>query len=313
VSQSSISSPAQQGAIPKSRRWHCPVDFDAAKCLPPKLRRYEQEASYLLGLIHWQQAMRFGHLSKARRGGGVRLKAAYLRDVLGQWKYAEIIKAMEDSGAITCDHVAWPGRRSYTYNLGPLFSQRFRECLLTKPKIIKAMQKAEKERTTALVGVHAWLKGNLERIVLDQRAFRAADQTDHPDHAHTLLAAIDCRAWCYVRDKFGRCHTNITNLNRVLRKFLTVDRNYLISLDVSCSQPIILGLKMMGVNIATGRRPFVSSPPQTAASSSSLQNVPLPRCAACRASCVRHTIQNGPSRSRTYHIHAIGHPHTLND
>ena len=214
---------------------------------------------YLLGLIHWQQCMRFGRLAKAQRGGAVPLKAAYLREVMGRRVYTQIIKAMEDSRAIACDHVAWINRRCYHFNLGPLFSKRFRECRLTRPRIIKAMHTAEKERTTALVGVHAWLKGNLERIVLDQRAFQAAEGVKRPDHAHTLLTAIKHGAWWYMRDKFGRCHTNLTNINRCLRKYLTVDGDYLISLDISCSQPIILALKMIGTNIRTCRRLYVPS------------------------------------------------------
>jgi hypothetical protein len=58
--------PDSRGHPRHPRVWHCPVDFDAAKCLPPKLRKYEQEAIYLLGLIHWQQAMRFNRALPSR-------------------------------------------------------------------------------------------------------------------------------------------------------------------------------------------------------------------------------------------------------
>jgi hypothetical protein len=93
MSQSNISGRARQGGIPEGRLWHCPVDFDPAKCLPPKLRKYEQEVIYLLGLIRWQQAMRFGRLAKAKLACGVRLKAAYLREVMGKRVYKRIMQA----------------------------------------------------------------------------------------------------------------------------------------------------------------------------------------------------------------------------
>jgi hypothetical protein len=104
--------------------------------------------------------------------------------------------------------------------------------------------------------LHQWLQAHLGRIRLNQQAFVAADHLRRPDHAHTLLTAIDCGAWWYTRDQFGRCHTNLTNLNRVLRTFLTVDGKHLISLDISCSQPIMLGLKMIGVRLDAARRVF---------------------------------------------------------
>jgi hypothetical protein len=239
----------------KPRLWYCPVDFDAAACLPTRLQKYSQEAQYLLGLIRWQQVMRFNRLGKARLKAPVPLKAAYLRRVIGRRHYTAFMGALKDKGAITCDEKHCAGRHSYSYGLGPLFGRRYHQCLITKKKIINALARKDRDREENLSPVDLWLKANLKRIALDPQAYQAADNTDHPDDAHMLLTAIEGGGWRYTTDPYGRRHTNITNLNRSLRKYLTVDVNHLISLDISASQPIILGLKMLGRDVRSVLRP----------------------------------------------------------
>ena len=286
MSQSSISSPLRQGGIPESRLWHCPADFDAAKCLTPSLRRYGQEAAYFLGLLHWQQTFRFRRLSKAKRCHGVYLKAEYLRAVMGR-QYAKIIQSMEASDAITVRRVYLPGRKCYCYNLGDLFSKQFKKCRLTKPRIIQALERHEKACDATLTDLHQAMKALLSRIQVDQEAFQEAETLKDPDQAKEVLRVIQNRTHRYTVDEYQRAHTAITSLPKVLRKFLTVDGKPLISLDISCSHPICLGMKLLGIDPhELNRRAVVSARARPTRSSNQRSNV------------VTHSNAVTPSNSR---------------
>jgi len=233
----------------KPRLWHAPADFEVTKCLPDRrLHRYREEAVYILGLIHWQKAMRFGRLRKKQRIAPIRLKAAYLREVLGKTHYGAIMAALKATGAIVCDGVAWRGQRCYGYDLGPLFSRKFRDVFLTKPKILKAMRRRDRTAYEDLPTLDQHLFLNLRRIQLDDAAWNAATLTRDIDSTEMMLRKIEAGEWFYRIDPFSRRHTNITNLHKSLRKYLTVDGQHLISLDVSASQPLILAIKIAATN-----------------------------------------------------------------
>ena len=221
----SLCAPSEQGRF----FYYSPADFDAARCLPFKLRRYEEEARYFIGLIHWHQVTRFGHLTRRARNHGVELKAAYLREVMGCRAYKRVVAALEASDAVRCDHVYLKRRKCYTYTLGSLFKRRFHRYEFKKPKIIKALAALRKREDAELTDLHRWLKDNLARIEIDAvQARLAAAAVDHPEQAHISIDALETKTNWYRPCKFGRVHTNVTNLKRDLRKFLTVDGNRLV-------------------------------------------------------------------------------------
>ena len=293
------------------RTTYSPADFDAAKCLPPKLRKFEEEARYLIGLIHWHTVTRFTRLSHRARNRGVELKATYLRRVMGSHATARIVGALVASDAITCDDRAIRGRKCFTYGLGPLFTGRFRRYRFRKPKIIKALASLRQREDEALTDLQRWLKGNQGRIAVDPRAYRAAKRLENPDaraSARISLDALIRKDFWYRPDEYGWHHTNLTNLNGDLRKFLTVDGKPLISLDISCCHPIILGIMMSGHNLKAGRCPYFSSSRRVAASSSGDGGLAQPAAstAAANAAVRRRTTS---SVEKQHHPH----PHTLYD
>jgi hypothetical protein len=48
-------------------------------------------------------------------------------------------------------------------------------------------------------------------------------------------------------DDFGRIHTNLTNLLKILRQYLAVDGERLVNVDISEAQPLFMGLALAGV------------------------------------------------------------------
>jgi len=121
--------------------------------------------------------------------------------------------------------------------------------MLTKPKLLRNLRKRETERDAALPPVDQWLYANLKHIQIDDAAaYRHADRIPNQDSrlkAIEFVSAIADGCWHYsIGPRHRRRSTNLTNLHKTLRKYLTVDGFSLTSLDISESQPIIIGLML---------------------------------------------------------------------
>ena len=65
------------------------------------------------------------------------------------------------------------------------------------------------------------------------------------DQAHEIVAdAIRGRRFWFVVDAYGRIHTPLTNLPRLLRAHLAVEGRRLVGVDIGESQPLFIGLAL---------------------------------------------------------------------
>jgi hypothetical protein len=221
------------------------VDFEAAKCLPKRLLRYEEDARYVLGLIWWHRLMRFDRTTRKERDPGVELKAAYLRRIVTcKRRYREVLNALERSGAIRCDHHYVKGRKAMTYRLGDLFGREYRAYTFANPRLVRNIMAWRTEEEHVLTPLHQWLRGKLD--LLDIRHSDAIAHIAQDEDANQFVCLIDAirfhsPVW-YHQDDYGRVHTNLTNLKSDLRQFLRVDGSPLVNLDIANSQPMFLGL-----------------------------------------------------------------------
>ena len=152
-------------------RCYSPVDFDVAKCLPKKLRRYHEDARYVLGLILWQTLMRFPKQIRKNDDPGVELKAAYLRDIMTcKDKYRQLLDALEKSGAIRCDHRYVVGRKSFTYRLGDLFSREYETYVFRNPRLVASLMRRQEKEVAELTPLHQWLRDKLPHLNIDDMA-----------------------------------------------------------------------------------------------------------------------------------------------
>ena len=132
------------------------------KCLPKKLRRYQEDARYVLGLILWQTLMRFPKQVRKNDDPGVELKAAYLRDIMTcKDKYRELLDALEKSGAIRCDHHYVAGRKSFTYRLGDLFRREYETYVFRNPGLVASLMRRREKEVADLTPLHQWLRDKL--------------------------------------------------------------------------------------------------------------------------------------------------------
>ena len=63
----------------------------------------------------------------------------------------------------------------------------------------------------------------------------------HPAHQIAVEHIRQGELWFKV-DDYGRIHTNLTNLPKMLRQYLAVDGERLANIDISESQPLFMGL-----------------------------------------------------------------------
>jgi hypothetical protein len=243
-----------QYSVPKREnvaRVYSPVDFSVEKCLPPHLRKYEDDARYVIGQIRWQQLMRFPREIRKADNPGVELKARYLRSILRcKDRYSDLIEALVSSGAITCDRYYVEGRKCRSYNLGDLFSREFKRYDLTDKFLLKNITRWRSREVADLTPLHAWLRSKLFLLgIRDGDAIQAiADDEDSNLFIPQIEAIRDKAPVRYHQDPYGRVHTNLTNLPKRLRQFLVVDGSSLCEIDVPNSQPLFFGVSLHAPN-----------------------------------------------------------------
>jgi hypothetical protein len=88
--------------------------------------------------------------------------------------------------------------------------------------------------------VHHHLHGHLKALRIDeQAAIEAMHDGGFDPSNETAIRFIAARDWHFTVCRFGRVHTNITNLKSELRKHLSVNGEGLVNLDIRNSQPLV--------------------------------------------------------------------------
>ncbi len=221
------------------------------KCLPPNLWRYGDDARYIIGQIRWQQIMRFPREVRKNKNPGVELKARYLRAVMRcKDGYADLIAALCGSGAITCDHYYIEGKKCFTYNLGDLFSREFKQYDLTDRFLVRNIVRWRSREVADLTPLHAWLRSKVFSLGIHSGdAIDAVADDENADIFIPQIEAIrDKSPIFYHQDKFGRVHTNLTNIPRVVRRFLVVEGSTLCEIDIPNSQPLFFAISILAPN-----------------------------------------------------------------
>jgi hypothetical protein len=102
--------------------------------------------------------------------------------------------------------------------------------------------KYEKRRPTTEIDRHLW--SYLTQLAVDEHAL---DQVQADFIQKELIRDVIKGVWRYTTDKYGRRHTNLTNLSRALRKCLRYQDLMLVGLDIRNSQPLILAVTVVEI------------------------------------------------------------------
>jgi len=137
------------------------------------------------------------------------------------------------------------GRFSYSYRLSnQMFSQDFRKVTATDSKFIKKIEKFKKDRMIYKTDIEKAVFDKLHELDLDfETAYDFVETIeDNNKYISYKIAASNFqdRHFFVETDRNGRIHTNITNLPKVLRRFLSWEGERLIEIDISNAQPFFL-------------------------------------------------------------------------
>jgi len=190
--------------------------------------------------------------ARYRDDGKVRLKAEYLRAVIGRHHLDRVRHTAERIGYVARDPSYRAGHKSQTYWIRePYADARLVQRQITDGALRRGLRKWRESRheqnwrrirrnetpVAREVVEHLWR--HVQRIRLEEHV--DLDEDFHP--AHQIAVDQIRRGQLRISvDDFGRVHTNLTNLRRDLRGSLRVEGAELVNVDIGESQPLFIGL-----------------------------------------------------------------------
>jgi len=192
--------------------------------------------------------------ARCRETGWVHLRAVYLRNIIGRHHLDAVREAAQRAGYVGRDRSYRAGVRSQAYRILPpydlarLVRWRVTDARL-RANILRWRAARQREtwqriqcRETPVgeaVCVHLWR--NLQRVQLDA-------EIEFPEPFHPAHQIAVEQIWQgelrFKVDDYGRVHTNLTNLPKTLRPYLSVDGDRLANVDISESQPLFFGIAL---------------------------------------------------------------------
>jgi hypothetical protein len=223
---------------------YVPDTFDPEAHLPERLRPLADYARYILHRII------VGRVHLRRGDNLVHLKHDYLRRFLPRGTIVEIRDALVDSGVISVRKYCRAGEVCYGYRLLPPHDEGFSHYSPTAKPLVEKLRAWRKRESDALRHpVHREMRRLLKGLAIDRDA-ALASVTAEGFKRSVMVSSIEriARGDIYATaDRFGRFHTNLTNLHSSLRRFLSYEGSPLVNLDIANSQPIVFCLLLVNL------------------------------------------------------------------
>jgi len=234
-------------------RLYCPINFHPDAMLAPEDRRLGNGMVYLCHAI----MMRRVHDHRYRKGhhdGFVGLKAQYLQNVIGRYNWVDVRRLAISNSVVECDESYATDRGAKRYRLLSPYSEtqwelrevadnglRWRLQRWRKKRERAEWQRIESGQTLVAPEVCKFLYDQLQRC----RIRKNAPLKRFAPEVAVAVDKIRRGDWFFHVDRYGRIHTNISNLKRELRSYLSVDGQRLVNVDIANSQPLFIGLVVL--------------------------------------------------------------------
>ena len=223
---------------------YVPDTFDPDLHLPEELRHLADYARFLLHRIN------VGRVHLRRGNCLVYLKHDYLAKFMPRGRFTMIRDALEEAEVIHVRKFCVPGELCYGYRLCPPHNQAFSHYQPTTKRLIKKiMAWRAKEFRDVRLPLHRDLRRFVKAITIDETAaLRSVQGSPFERSAQVaMIQRIVNGDFFTVVDRFGRFHTNLTNLKATLRPFLRYRDSHLVNLDIANSQPMIFCLLLVNL------------------------------------------------------------------
>lgn len=179
----------------------------------------------------------------------VPLKAIYLRRLLGRatekngiHNYNVYTNILTSAGVIECDRHYIVNEKSFGYKLCDKYANvRHKQVQIASASLQTNLDRWYKCHKPSSK-VHKHIYDLLTKIEIDYtESLKAIDHfsTEEYNCAKIHIDKIHNKDFYIRQDEYGRVHTNLTNLESSLRKFLTYGGKKLANIDIANSQPLI--------------------------------------------------------------------------
>lgn len=197
-----------------------------------KTKDKEKAAVVLSHMIRWSA------LSDEAQTG-VQIHSKFLRKIAGG-SYTRITRPLGENGIITISKRYIVGKECKTYsfvhNVTELDCLKIKDNRPRKPKA-DFPKYMIKHFTKLTINEGAMEKEEVKKAL---EAKIQEGKTQAPLRYAYCKRTIEEKDWFFVRDEYGRLHTNLTSCPRELRKELRNEGKELKGIDLKCSQPTML-------------------------------------------------------------------------
>ncbi len=230
---------------------YVPEHLDVERLLKPHKPRVA-EGVLLLGSFVLERVATNAHCRDDV--GRVSLKAEYLRNLVGRHHLADVRKTAEQIGYIGWDRSYEAGARSQKYWIREPYAGDWLVKRAIKNSAIRRnvetwsqrreanmWERIRRDETPVASDVCEHLWRYLQQIRIDDNI--ELGEGCHPTY-QISIDQIRNGLFRFTVDDYGRIHTNVTNLPRMLRKHLSFNGERLVNVDISESQPLFVGLAL---------------------------------------------------------------------
>ncbi len=208
---------------------YVPDSFDAAFHLPEELRHLADYARFLLHRIN------MGRVHIRRGNCLVYLKHDYLAKFMPRGRFTTIRNALEKAGVISVRKFCVPGEMCFGYRLCPPHNQGFSHHPPTTKRLVDKIKAwRAKEFREVRLPLHRDLRRFVKTITIDESAALSSVR-GRPFERSAQIAMIQRIVhgdFFTVTDRFGRFHTNLTNLEATLHLSCAIETLMLLTSTV---------------------------------------------------------------------------------
>ena len=229
---------------------YVPDTFDPDNHLPEELRHLADYARFLLHRIN------VGRVHLRRGNCLVYLKRDYLVEFIPKERFTAIRDALVESDVIHVRKFCVKGEMSYGYRLLYPHNQGFSLiCPTTKRLIDKIVRWRKRESDSLRHPVHRELRRYVKALTIDEQgALTSVHGTPFQQAAQVaMIQRIKDGDFFSIPDRYGRFHSNLTNLKKTLRPFLRYRDSELVNLDIANSQPMVFCLLLVNLLSNNGK------------------------------------------------------------
>jgi hypothetical protein len=217
-------------------------DFDPWD-LPPKWWRYSDAIRYVVGLVATRSLRRRW---RKINGGWTPLRQRVIARLFGRsgvWQ--EIRRGLLNLGILHCDEKYEIGRKAKWYRLGAAWRGKgVSQLRVTDKRLLAHLNWQSFSQLRRRTEVHIHLAGWLREVRVDDREIRRwVSQRSRSWKQHLTSVQVDVlqagEAQLIV-DPYGRVHSPVSNMRRVVRPALRIWHQPLAEVDLVSSQPLIV-------------------------------------------------------------------------